>query len=101
MSDLLGFEGFLNESTPFNAKEYDFVWKDTPRYHDFEPGNEWLDKCDYPRFWDPMGKLQTNLTTTLVGCRDSDFNQYGEVAAFGDYPEWMKQITKYDFPILS
>ncbi|KAJ9634222.1 hypothetical protein H2199_009052 [Coniosporium tulheliwenetii] len=97
MGDLLGFEGFLNVSTPFDAGEHDFVWKDTRRYHDFAAGNDWIPKCDYPRFWDAQGHLVTNLSHLLVGCRDSEFDQYGEVAAFGDYPEWQKQISKFAF----
>ena len=28
-----------------------------------------------------------NGTENLVGCRDSDFDQYGDVAAFDIYPE--------------
>lgn len=75
MGDLLGFEGFLNVSTPFDAGEHDFVWKDTRRYHDFAAGNDWIPKCDYPRFWDAQGHLVTNLSHLLVGCRDSEFDQ--------------------------
>lgn len=33
-----------------------------------------------------------NVTDQLVGCRDSDFDQYGDVASFGVYPEWQKQV---------
>ena len=28
-----------------------------------------------------------NGTEDLIGCRDSDFDQYGDIYAFGDYPE--------------
>jgi hypothetical protein len=75
MGDLLGFEGFLNVSTPFDAHEHNFVWKDTRRYHDFAPGDDWIPKCDYPRFWDAQGHLVTNTSHLLVGCRDSEFDQ--------------------------
>jgi alpha-1,3-glucan synthase len=75
MGDLLGFEGFLNVSTPFDAKEHNYVWKDTRRYFDFAPGDTYLDKCDYPRFWDAEGHRVLNTTHLLVGCRDSEFDQ--------------------------
>lgn len=96
MGDLIGFQGYLNTSTPFSPYEHNFVWKSDRRYHDFQPGNDWLDKCDYPRFWDDLG---TGLakTTLVEGCRDSEFDQYGEVASFGNYTEWERQITKFAF----
>lgn len=31
----------------------------------------------------------------MIGCRDSDFDQYGDVAAFDIYPEWQRQISKF------
>lgn len=33
----------------------------------------------------------------LAGCRDSEFDQYGEIAAFGNYPEWQRQISKFAY----
>lgn len=76
MGDLIGFEGHLNNSAPFNSHGYDYVWKTSRRYHDFQPGNEWLDECEweYPRFWDDSGSgvIETNLTR---GCLDSEFDQ--------------------------
>lgn len=74
MGNLIGFKGFLNTSAPLNPYEYDYVWKGTRRYHDFQPGNAWIDKCEYPRFWNDMGKGLTN-TTLVDGCRDSEFDQ--------------------------
>jgi alpha-1,3-glucan synthase len=88
MSDLLGFEGFLNVSTPFSAHEHNFVWKDTRKYHDFAPGNDWIPKCDYPRFWDSLGHLVTNTSQLLVGCRDSEFDQV-----------WLLNSSVNKFPI--
>ena len=54
MGDLIGFQGFLNESAPINPNEYDYVWKYDRRYWDFQPGNEVESECpwEYPRFWD-------------------------------------------------
>ena len=88
MGDLIGFEGFLNVSTPFNRREHNALWKGDRRYNDFAFGNDELSDCDYPRFYGDDGYQVLNLSSELVGCRDSEFDQYGEVAAFGDYPEW-------------
>lgn len=36
-----------------------------------------------------------NGTENLKGCRDSDFDQYGDIAAFDIYPEWQRQLSKF------
>lgn len=97
MGDLIGFEGYLNESTPFNNREHNALWKGDRRYDDFSIGNNELAECKYPRFYGDDGMEVLNLTTELVGCRDSEFDQYGEIAAFGNYPEWQRQISKFAF----
>lgn len=97
MGDLIGFEGYLNTSTPFKAGEHNALWKTNRRYHDFSFGNNWLAKCEYPRFYGADGIEVKQEETGLVGCRDSDFDQYGEIAAFDDYPEWQRQISKFAF----
>ncbi|KAK0927193.1 hypothetical protein LTR29_017683 [Friedmanniomyces endolithicus] len=97
LGDLMGFEGYLNESTPFAAEEHDVIWKSERRYHDFFQSNEELDTCDYPRFWGDKGHQVNNLSHLLAGCRDSEFDQYGEVSSFGDYTEWQRQLSKFAF----
>ena len=88
MGDLIGFEGYLNISTPFDKREHNALWKGDRRYNDFTFTNNELVHCDYPRFYGDDGMQVLNLSSELVGCRDSEFDQYGEVAAFGIYPEW-------------
>ena len=66
-------ENYLNQSTPFFAKEHNVIWKSDRRYHDFMQSDEELDKCEYPRFWNDAGELGTN--TFLQGCRNSEFDQ--------------------------
>ncbi|KAI4094491.1 MAG: hypothetical protein L6R37_007234 [Teloschistes peruensis] len=96
MGDLIGFEGYLNSSTPLSYTEHNALWKDSRRYHDFDIGNVELPECEYPRFWGSDGILVTaNGTENFKGCRDSEFDQYGDVAAFGLYPEWQRQISKF------
>jgi len=51
LGDLIGFEGYLNVSTPLSYTEHNALWKSSRRYHDFHINNTELDKCEYPRFW--------------------------------------------------
>ncbi|KAI9835518.1 MAG: hypothetical protein M1819_001969 [Sarea resinae] len=98
LGDLLGFDGYLNTSAPFSFEEHTAVWKSERRYHDFDISSQWLDHCDYPRFWTETGEMLTsNVTDRLIGCMNSDFDQYGDVASFGNYPEWQKQLSKFGF----
>jgi len=41
--------------------------------------------------------ISRNVTDQLVGCRESDLDQYGDVTSFGVYPEWQKQLSKFGF----
>ena len=82
LGDLIGFEGYLNVSTPLSFTEHDALWKTSRRYHDFSFNNDELDECDvpYPRFWDDFGEPVTkNGTENLIGCRNSEFDQYGDI----------------------
>lgn len=97
LGDLIGFEGYLNISTPFDRFEHNALWKSERRYNDFDFGNNELNTCEYPRFYGDDGHEVLNLTQELVGCRDSEFDQYGEIGAFGNYPEWQRQISKFAY----
>ncbi|OQE16517.1 hypothetical protein PENFLA_c027G04293 [Penicillium flavigenum] len=97
MADLLGFEGHLNKSTPFSEKEWPALWKTDRRYRDFDikEGN-YNASCDYPRFWYEDGlPVNESQTAGLVGCYDSDFDQYGDIEAFGVWPDWKRQLAKF------
>jgi alpha-1,3-glucan synthase len=93
MSDLIGFKGYLNESTPFRTEEHEVLWKSSRRYLDFDIGNEYNETCDYPQFWDEKGeRIQPE---GLKGCYNSDFDQYGDIEAFGVFPDWQRQLAKF------
>ncbi len=86
-------------STPFSLNEYNGVWKDpayTPwnfsTYLDFEIVNERNASCVLPNFWQDNG---TQVFVQANGCYESDFDQYGDLEAFGVYPDWMRQLTKF------
>ncbi|KAL9074388.1 MAG: hypothetical protein Q9157_004415 [Trypethelium eluteriae] len=100
MSDLIGFVGHLNDTAPFSFSEYDTIWKSSRHYSDWSPSNNWEPECSYPypRFWDQGGHLiNDNNTQAMVGCMDSEFDQYGDVTAFGTYTEWQKELSKFNF----
>ena len=76
--------GYLNTTTPFSFTEHNAIWKSTRRYWDFEVSDEYIPKCEYPRFWTELGEMVgSNVTDQLVGCRASEFDQYGDVESFG------------------
>ncbi|KAH8653740.1 alpha-1,3-glucan synthase [Xylariales sp. PMI_506] len=95
MGDLIGFQGHLNESTPFNWNEYNYVWKTERRYFDFLPGDAVNESCEYPRFWTDDGWPMTSVIGNETGCRISDFSQYGDLPSTGHYPPYETQLTKY------
>ncbi|KAK5706292.1 hypothetical protein LTR97_001279 [Elasticomyces elasticus] len=99
MSDLFAFQGYPNSSTPFSFTEHHMDYKTNLIYRDYVHGNTFLEECpyDYPRFYDQGANLINDENTTqMVGCMDSEWDQFGEVGAFGTYPEWQKQLSKFN-----
>jgi alpha-1,3-glucan synthase len=90
MGDLIGFKGYLNESTPFDLQEHNVLWKSSRRYLDFDIGNNYLDKCEYPRFWletgEPVGR---DVTDRMIGCYDSEFDQVSSGVARRVSASWV------------
>lgn len=76
--------------------EYQVLYKTSRQYYDFEFGNSYNETCDYPRFWNETGfPVESYVTDSLQGCYDSDFDQYGDTEAFGVYPDWRRELTKF------
>lgn len=97
MADLIGFDGFLNESTPFDPEEHKVAWKTDRHYPDFAFGNTKTSTCVLPRFWDESGSLvkagantdefsatfdKHSSLSSSSGCYDSDFDQVGHIETF-------------------
>ncbi|KAI6005611.1 glycoside hydrolase family 13/glycosyltransferase family 5 protein [Pisolithus albus] len=88
MSDLLSFQGYLNVSAPFDINEYDveytpanyMPWNFT-EYADFTYDNTRNTSCQLPVFY--------NEDSTI------DFDQYGDMEAFGVHPDWQRQLSKF------
>lgn len=78
LADLVGFEGFLNTTTPFEPKEHQAVWKTDHTYLDFTFQNTYNQTCEYPRFWNESGNIVLRdsdpVFSQLVGCFDSEFD---------------------------
>ncbi|KAJ9317012.1 CAZyme family GH13 [Paecilomyces variotii] len=96
LGDLVGFEGYLNTTTPFSVKEHKVQWKSDRHYVDFHFGNSYNETCDYPRFWYENGyQVDPSVYQELKGCYDSEFDQYGDVEAFGVFPDWQRELAKF------
>ncbi|EMC98218.1 glycosyltransferase family 5 protein [Baudoinia panamericana UAMH 10762] len=98
MSDLFAFQGYANTSAAWSFKEHDMFYKSETTYRDYSHSNDFQEECaiPYPRFWDQGGhQVIDNNTKEMTGCMDSEFDQYGDVGAFGTYPEWQKQLSKF------
>ncbi|KAG9102015.1 Cell wall alpha-1,3-glucan synthase ags1 [Ceratobasidium sp. 370] len=99
MGDMIGFAGHLNTSTPFSIDEYDTVWK-KPRYApwnleeypDFKISQEYNSSCTLPVMWLDSGVIEP---VDKVGCYASEFDQYGDMEAFGVHPDWNRQLSKF------
>jgi alpha-1,3-glucan synthase len=54
--------------------------------------NEWNSSCQLPVFWQDDGVIQP---VTAGGCYTSDFDQFGDMEAFGVHPDWQRQLSKF------
>ncbi|KAF2665711.1 putative alpha-1,3-glucan synthase [Microthyrium microscopicum] len=98
MGNLLGYAGsFENSTVNYNFDEYDYIWKDSERrYNDFEPSNNRDPSCTYPRIYEQNGYLTPgNITSQFHGCRDSEFEMYGDIKSTGAYPSYINQFSRF------
>lgn len=79
MSDLLGFEGYLNTTAPFKWDEYTTVYKSSRRYWDFDVSNDDTTDCSWPKFWSKDATMVgSNVTDNFVSCKKSEFDQVSD-----------------------
>lgn len=79
--------------------EHEVQWKLPPyapwgldKYPDFNFTNEYNDTCEYPTFWLDDGSI---VDPGKTGCYDSSFDHYGDIEAFGVFPDWQRQLAKF------
>lgn len=101
MADLIGFSGYLNVSAPFYINEYDVEYKmpnympwNFTEYADFQFSNTRNTSCQLPVFWNEDSTIVTGVEEN-DGCMDSEFDQYGDMEAFGVHPDWQRQLSKF------
>ena len=96
MGDLIGFDGYLNTTAPFTMEEHNVQWKSDRHYWDFNFGNTYNETCDYPAFWNETGyPVEEYVTKRMNGCYNSEFDQYGDTEAFGVFPDWRRELSKF------
>ena len=86
----------LTAQQPFTLQEHEVQWKTDRQYWDFSFGNTYNQTYDYPRFWNETGfPVDQSVTDQLLGCYDSEFDQYGDTEAFGVFPDWRRELSKF------
>ncbi|KAF2641815.1 alpha-1,3-glucan synthase [Massarina eburnea CBS 473.64] len=98
MGDLLQWVGNENASAPFKWDEYDVRYKTSRQYLDFAIGNDETATCTYPRMWGADGypfSNQTVLDAMKLPCKDSQFDQYGDMKGVGEVPIEQTQLGKF------
>ena len=72
LGDLIGFDGYLNTTTPFTLDEHEVMWKSDRHYWDFDFGNSYNETCNYPRFWNETGfPIDADIKARMQGCYNS------------------------------
>ncbi|KZT42041.1 glycoside hydrolase family 13/glycosyltransferase family 5 protein [Sistotremastrum suecicum HHB10207 ss-3] len=100
MADMIAFDGFVNSSAPFDLNEYNTIWKDPDyapwginQYADFNISNAHNASCVLPTMWQDDGTIIAVESTN--GCYASEFDQYGDMEAFGVHPDYERQLSKF------
>lgn len=82
MSDLIGFEGYLNGTAPFKWDEHNAVYKTGRRYWDFDVSNDQNDDCNVPKFWNKDATMVgSNVTDNFKTCKKSEFDLVSDSAS--------------------
>ncbi|KAG8934063.1 Cell wall alpha-1,3-glucan synthase ags1 [Tulasnella sp. 418] len=61
-------------------------------FTDFKIGNERNASCVMPVFWEQDGNI---AHVEYDGCYASEFDQYGDMEAFGVHPDYERQLSKF------
>ncbi|KAK1579891.1 alpha-1,3-glucan synthase [Colletotrichum navitas] len=97
LGDLIGFKDYLNSSAPFEPHEMEIVYKTDRQYLDWTFPTEYNETCEhFPRLYLEEGKeVPQEIYDMFGGCYNGDFDQFGDTEAFGVYPDYRRQLTKF------
>ncbi|TQN65173.1 Cell wall alpha-1,3-glucan synthase ags1 [Colletotrichum shisoi] len=97
LGDLIGFKDYLNTSAPFEPKEMEVVYKTDRHYLDWTFPTKYNETCEhFPRLYLEEGReVPQEVYDMFGGCYDGDFDQFGDTEAFGVYPDYRRQLTKF------
>ncbi|KAK2000291.1 alpha-1,3-glucan synthase [Colletotrichum falcatum] len=97
LGDLIGFKEYLNSSAPFEPHEMEVVYKTDRQYLDWTFPTKYNETCEhFPRLYLEEGKeVPQEIYDMFGGCYDGDFDQFGDTEAFGVYPDYRRQLTKF------
>ncbi|KAI9613753.1 hypothetical protein KEM48_003646 [Puccinia striiformis f. sp. tritici PST-130] len=101
MGDLIGNSKFLNASTPFSLDGYEVDGRTLPTRHGIYNATpistlrNTRSTCHLPNFYDNDGSQITTVDSKLDGCYAGDFDQFGDIEAFGVHADWKRQLSKF------
>ncbi|TDZ36175.1 Cell wall alpha-1,3-glucan synthase ags1 [Colletotrichum spinosum] len=97
LGDLIGFKDYLNTTAPFDPHELETIYKTDRHYLDWTFPTKYNDTCEhFPRLYYESGyEVGEEVYGMFDGCYDGDFDQFGDTEAFGVYPDYRRQLTKF------
>jgi hypothetical protein len=57
--------------------------------------NTWNGSCNLPPLWSEDGTEVDPVSIGLKGCYASEFDQFGDMDAFGNHPYWQRELSKF------
>jgi alpha-1,3-glucan synthase len=79
-----------------STSEYTVSYKNNITYADFTVSNKWDPNCDINSLSQFHNESGHPIKIPIgKGCYDSDFDHYGDLEAFGTYPPWQRQLSKF------
>ncbi|KAJ3045031.1 Cell wall alpha-1,3-glucan synthase ags1 [Rhizophlyctis rosea] len=95
LADWVGYEGYVNVSTPFTMDPYRAIYKTPYSYADFNISGEWDYNCQIPRFWGLDGFPQIVPPQIRPGCFNNDFVTNGDSESMADFAPYQRSLTKF------
>lgn len=73
------------------------IYKTDRHYLDFTFPTGYNKTCEnFPRLYYESGyEVGEEVYSMFEGCYDGDFDQFGDTEAFGVYPDYRRQLTKF------